>query len=58
MSLLDVVDVNSDYKRVLEKTRAGQQVQTHIVSMEHMRLLAGKTACAQQQCGEMARILN
>ena len=57
MSLLDVVDVNSDYKRVLEKTRAGQQVQTHIVSMEHMRLLAGKTACAQQQCGEMARIL-
>ena len=57
MSLLDVFDGNRDYKRVLEKTRVGQQVQAHIVSMEHMRMLQGKTPCAQQQSAEMARIL-
>ena len=57
MSLLDVFDGNRDYKRVLEKTRVGQQVQAHIVSMEHMRMLQGKTPCAQQQSTEMARIL-
>ena len=57
MSLLDVFDGNRDYKRVLERTRVGQQVQAHIVSMEHMRMLQGKTPCAQQQSAEMARIL-
>ena len=56
-SLLNVIDSAGKYKEVLEKTRAGHLVCSHINSLESVRAMAGKTQCAQQASSEMGRVL-
>ena len=57
MSLLDLVDSKRDYQALLEKTRAGQLLQSHIDSMEGMRRMNGQPLCAQQMTSDLARVL-
>ena len=57
MSLLDLVDSQRGYQALLEKTRAGQLLQSHIDSMEGMRRMNGQPLCAQQMTSDLARVL-
>ena len=57
MSLLDCVDKKRAYQGILEKTRVGQTLLSHIESMEGLRRMGGQPLCAQQMTADMARAL-
>lgn len=56
-SLLALYDSKRNYEQMLEGSRAGQILQHHIETVEHLHTMHGRMPCPHQRCSDMSRIL-